>query len=143
MSELFDSYKLTHIDTQGVSLESDGKVCKVVQRKKNSNIATKKSIRVFVVKVGNETGKILRRINLTEYLDSISVKFDSNERILYSQQACIFENAMNKDIKFNIRLINPNTTTLVIVSTSHGTCYKIVSGKDTNVFFNQNGDVHK
>lgn len=159
MSQLLQSYGLTQTTvcwedtarTKGscygpnisdMTLISNDKLCNVIRRPNFADVTVDHSIDNFMVTVGNENDTPLLRISLSEYIKSLSIDVTENEKILCSTQACIL-NDQSKDVSFNVRLFNYQTTTenpavLVVVATNQGTSSLILDSKTTDVLFNKN-----
>jgi hypothetical protein len=147
-----------------MTLCSNNKLCKVIRRPNFADITVDHSLDNFMVTIGNEDGTELSRISLRDYLNKLSIEVDSDEKILCSTQACILQDNLDnltrfervkiamgdlkkKDIPFNVRLFNYQTTSenpavLVIISTNQGTSAQILDGKTTDILFNKNGKAH-
>ena len=129
-----------------MTLYSNGKNCNVIRRPNFADITVDHSMDNFYVTVGNEDNTPLRKIKLSEYLNSIrelTMDIKEDEKLLCSTQACVLNDTSN-EVSFNVRLFNYQTTTenpavLVIISTNEGTSAQVLDAKTTDVLFNKNG----
>lgn len=124
----------------------------------------------FYLKVGNESGKDLRRVSLRDYLDAPrdfmsnpdSWKGDNktllaerDEHVLVSAQACFLPIPKGEKVEFNPVLFNyqsypGNPAVLTILATREGTSMTIIDNQrdafefgqtwGQRLFFNQNGE---
>eukprot|EP01130_Rhizamoeba_saxonica_P001421 TRINITY_DN11281_c0_g1_i1.p1 TRINITY_DN11281_c0_g1~~TRINITY_DN11281_c0_g1_i1.p1 ORF type:complete len:463 (-),score=84.53 TRINITY_DN11281_c0_g1_i1:28-1416(-) len=111
--------------------------------------------------VGNETGRGLTRVSLTEYLKNfrnylhnpsswagsdVSLHAFRDSHVVMSSQACFLPiPVLGGDVPFNVSLFNyqssaRNPAVLVIVSNSRGTSAQIIdSSSSQKLYFNDNG----
>jgi hypothetical protein len=144
-----------------MTLRSNGVDCPVIRRSNFADVTVDHSPDNFYVTKGNEKGNKLNCTTLREYLAGLNITLDPSEKVLCSTQACIlqdnktsiFDTAQTaldrspKDIPFNVRLYNYQTTTanpavLVIISTNQGTSAQILNANTTDILFNKNGRAH-
>lgn len=144
-----------------MTLRSNGNDCQVIRRPNFADLTVDHSLDNFNVTVGNENGTELKRISLREYLTNLNITLNSSEKVLCSTQACVLQDTpisildtvkstlggSSKDIPFNVRMYNYQTTTvnpavLVVISTNQGTSAQVLNANTTDILFNKNGRAH-
>jgi hypothetical protein len=141
------------------TLTVSGQLCTlmpVIRRPNLSDITCDMDIDAFSVMVGNETGSLLTKISLQQYLQNIGTytgnpelksMYDPRDKaILTSSQFCILPLKDGK-VNFGVQLFNyqseeDNSALLTIVASKEGTSTQVITEKRQILYFNQNGRAH-